>query len=410
MKSFQDLPDIENLKLQIRERDQIIPLKVNNHFHTPYSFSAFTSIDEVFKMAEEEDVTVLGINDFVTTDGYEEFFTKAVQYHKFPMFNIEFMGMIREEQAKGIRVNDPNNPGRTYFCGKGLAYPVSRSTEDQVLLDSVLNESQKQTEEMVDKLDTFLRELNAPFELTFTNIQKEYAKEMVRERHIAKALRIEIKKAFSGTTDQKAFLKQLYGGTESGVDINDNAALDNELRGKLLKAGGKAYVPENEKAFLEVEEIRDWVISVGGIPTYPVLLDDKNGNFTEYEEDAQKLYDSLKTKNIFSIELIPGRNDFTIFRKFVQFFYKKGFTISYGTEHNTPVMEPLTITCREGVELDAELVQISYLGVCVAAAHQYLIAKGLHGYVKDDGTVRFDERTEFEELGDAVIRSFINPK
>ncbi len=408
MKSFIDLPDIDKLNSEKLEKDQIKPLKVNNHFHTPYSFSAFISIDEMFNMADEEDVGVLGINDFITTDGYEEFFNGAVDHHKFPMFNIEFMGMIREEQARGILVNDPDNPGRTYFCGKGLAYPVSRSEKDQVLLDSVLNESQKQTHEMVSLLNDYLKELEAPFELTFKKIQEAYAKEMVRERHIAKALRIEIKKAFHDIKDQKAFLKNLYGGIDSGVDLKDNAALDNELRGKLLKAGGKAYVPENEKAFLEIEEIRDWVINVGGIPTYPVLLDNKDGNYTEYEEDPQKLYESLSAKKIFSIELIPGRNDFSIFKNFVHFFYNKGYIISFGTEHNTPVMQPLTVACSNGVNLDAELMQISYLGVCVIAAHQYLVAKGLPGFVNVDGTGRLDEREEFEILGDAVIRTFIN--
>ena len=135
---------------------------------------------------------------------------------------------------------------------------------------------------MVSLLNSYLKDLEAPFELTFEKIQAGYAKEMVRERHIAKALRIEIKKSFQDLNGQKSFLKKLYGGVETGIDLNDSAALDNELRGKLLKAGGKAYVPESEKAFLEIEEIRDWVISVGGIPTYPVLLDNKDGKFTEY--------------------------------------------------------------------------------------------------------------------------------
>ena len=77
MKSFKDLPDIEKLNSVKLERDKIKPLKVNNHFHTPYSFSAFANIEEVLDMADKEDVAVLGINDFITTDGYEEFFNGA---------------------------------------------------------------------------------------------------------------------------------------------------------------------------------------------------------------------------------------------------------------------------------------------------------------------------------------------
>ncbi|MDO9615578.1 MAG: PHP domain-containing protein, partial [Bacteroidota bacterium] len=71
-------------------------LLVNGHFHTPFSFSAFTEIDQVFKMAEAEGVQVLGINDFYTTDGYAEFADLAAKYKIFPLFNIEFMSLQKD--------------------------------------------------------------------------------------------------------------------------------------------------------------------------------------------------------------------------------------------------------------------------------------------------------------------------
>ena len=45
-------------------------LNVNGHVHSPYSFCSFDSIEQMFKMANKEDVHVLGINDFFTMDGY----------------------------------------------------------------------------------------------------------------------------------------------------------------------------------------------------------------------------------------------------------------------------------------------------------------------------------------------------
>jgi len=45
---------------------------VNAHLHTPYSFSAFTDISQALNMAVNENVKVVGINDFYTTDGYSE--------------------------------------------------------------------------------------------------------------------------------------------------------------------------------------------------------------------------------------------------------------------------------------------------------------------------------------------------
>ena len=91
--------------------------EANGHIHTPYSFSAFDSMDTVFKMAREEEISALGINDFFVTDGYEAFHDGCIRNNIFPLFNIEFIGLLKEEQKAGIRINDPNNPGRIYFSG-----------------------------------------------------------------------------------------------------------------------------------------------------------------------------------------------------------------------------------------------------------------------------------------------------
>jgi len=77
----------------------------------------------------------------------------------------------------------------------------------------------------------------------------------------------------------------------------------------------------------------------------------------------------------------PGRNDFAILKDLVQFFRSKNFVISFGTEHNTPQLDPVKVSCRNGVEMDEELNRIGYEGACIIAAHQYLIAKGEEGFL-----------------------------
>jgi len=384
------------------------PLKVNGHLHSPYSFSAFTNLEQMFQMATSESIKVLGINDFNTTDGYVEFFKLALKYKIFPLFNIEFMGMLADEQANGIRVNDRNNPGRTYFSGKGLRYEAQMDEKNEKILNSIVNESHSQVEEMISKLNDYLKQIGSAIKIGVDEIREKWAKELVRERHIAKALRIKIFEEFS--TDEKLaiFLEKLLGKYVPDSLIDNVPALENEIRARLLKKSGVAYVKENEKAFPEIEKVIEIIVSAGGIPCYPVLLDNKNGDYTEYESDPVKLLDNLKEKNVSSIELIPGRNDFNKLKEFVLFFDKNGFVITLGTEHNTPAMEPVTVSCRDGEVLDRELMLISYRGASVIAAHQYLHAKGREGYVRNDGTARTGEKEYFEQLGNAVIRKFIN--
>jgi len=383
-------------------------LLVNGHFHTPFSFSAFTEIEQVFRMAEAENVQVLGINDFYTTDGYAEFSELSVKYRIFPLFNIEFMSLQKDLQEANIRVNDPANPGRTYFSGKGLSSPLILAEEQLNLLWSVQYESNLQTAEMVEKLNDLLVEVNAGFSFTFDGLKAKYAKNMLRERHIAKALRISIDDKFSNLEEKKAFYEKVFSGKEVKSNLNDVVALENEIRNNLLKSGGRAFVPEDPKAFLSLEQVRDIIIKAGGIPCYPVLLDDAKGNFTDYERNKASLYETLVSKNVYSIELIPGRNTFDVLKEFVSYFRSKNFLITFGTEHNTPQLDPVKVSCSGGVELDADLERIGFEGACIIAAHQYLVAKGKEGYLDMNGIAKTNEYDKFVELGQAVINYFIS--
>lgn len=405
---FSNFPDKQTLLTELKNKGQQKDLLVNGHFHTPYSFSAFTEIEQPFRMAEAEGVQVLGINDFYTTDGYAEFAGLAVKYKIFPLFNIEFMALQRDLQAEGIRVNDPANPGRTYMSGKGLSYPFKIGTAELKLLEQVQHESNVQTAEMVEKLNAFLAELNAGFSFTFEDLKAKYARNMLRERHIAKALRVAIDEKFPSPEEKKAFYTLVFSGKEVKSDMNDVVGLENEIRGNLLKSGGKAFVPEDPKAFLSLEQVKQVIISAGGIPCYPVLLDDPKGIFTDFEGDKEALYADLVEKKIFSLELIPGRNDFAILKDFVRFFRSKNFLITFGTEHNTPQLDPVKVSCRGGVELDEELIRIGFEGACIIAAHQYLVANGQEGFLNADGAAKTKEYDSFVELGQAVITHFIS--
>ncbi len=381
--------------------------EVNGHFHTPYSFSAFRDLRQVFDMAKEEQVKILGINDFYTMAGYEEFQDLAEDYKLFPMFNIEFMGLLKDEQKNGIRVNDPTNPGRTYFSGKGLDFPVSLEGSSLKKLENVRAESLNQTRKMVELASQQLQTVDPELTLDYDDILDKYTKGMVRERHIARVIRIKIFDKYSSESQRKEMLKKLYQGKETVVNINNAAALEGEIRNNLLKSGGVAFVKEDPKAFLEIDEVIRIITDAGGIPTYPVLLDDKSGDYTEYEEDMEQLYKELTGRNIYSIELIPGRNDFSNLKEFVTFFSDRHFVITFGTEHNTPELIPLRISTRGGVDLDEELKRINFEGACVIAAHQYLRAKGDEGYIERNGKPRLSNRDEFIELGNAVIEYFL---
>ncbi|MBN1822568.1 MAG: hypothetical protein JW833_17730 [Prolixibacteraceae bacterium] len=406
---FKNFPDKEEMLKMDRQQSGVEIPEINGHIHTPHSFSAFKNMEQPFVLAKKENIAVLGINDFYTTDGYEEFALLALKHKVFPLFNIEFMALQNDLQEAGIRVNDPNNPGRTYLSGKGLNFPVSMSEKSFSVIKTIQDESNRQTYKMVEKLNAFLEKGGIDLFFNAEKLHKSLAKNLFRERHIAQAVRIAVFAKEETLEGRKNLLEKIFLGKKVKSSLDDVASLENEIRGNLLKAGGPAFVEEDPRAFLSLEEVTDLIIDTGGIPCYPVLLDDSAGNFTDYEADREKLYKALTEKGIYFIELIPGRNDAKILKEFVSWFHQKGFVITFGTEHNTPKLDPMLISCRGGVPLDNELKIINFEGAAIIAAHQYLNAKGEEGFLK--GILpKLEEKEKFTELGKAVIRNFINKK
>lgn len=395
-----DYPDRDTLQRMYAEG----PLpEVNAHIHTPYSFSAFDNISQIFDMALREKIVAVGINDFFVADGYGPFCREALKNNIFPLFNIEFISLLKMEQQAGIRINDPNNPGRCYFSGKGLDYPFSLDRRLSEKLDGVVVESQLQVKEMILKCNNWFKSLHADIQLDYDTIRHRFAKELVRERHVAKAIRVAVFEKCTSGPDQKARFTVIFDGKEPKSAMTDIPGLENEIRGNLLKSGGKAFVEEDENAFMSLDEVIQIITSAGGIPCYPVLLDDKNGAYTEYEQDPKVLCQKLTERNIACLELIPGRNEAGHLQRFVEYFNDAGFVILMGTEHNTPEMIPLSCDTRDRKPLNDYLKRTSFEGTCIVAAHQYLRAHGQRGFLGRDGLPNRGDKDHFIKLGSAVI-------
>ena len=341
-------------------------IDVNAHLHTPYSFSAFSDVKQALDMAASEGVKVVGINDFYSMDGYKDWKEGCAERALFPLFGIEFISLNAEDQAAGLRVNDPNNPGRTYISGKGLAYPVILSGEEARQLADVKAESNAQVERMCVKLNEHLKTVGEEFTLDFAKIAADLTRGSIRERHLAKALRIAIAAAAGVPADHYA---KIFGQPAKS-DVSNVAAIENEIRSRLLKAGGAAFVPEDPKAFLPMTTVQRIIEAAGGIPTYPFLADDAKGNFTDFEGDLQEAADTLKKRGFRSVEFITTRNTTEVLEQYAGYLEDEGFIVSFGSEHNTPAMEPIKLRTRDAADLSDKLKAINFRGACAIAAHQ----------------------------------------
>lgn len=381
-------------------------LNVNCHLHTPYSFSAFEDIDDALNRAVKEGVKVVGINDFYTSKGFKEWKIGCDKRKLIPLFGIEFISLNQDDQIAGLRVNDPANPGRTYISGKGLAYPFNLPEPFASQLLAVEEESNKQVAAMCVKLNEFLQRIDAGFTLDLAWIKKEFTQGSLRERHLARALRIKLFEYCKGDLVKiDLLLKEIFGGKSIISVLTDIASLENEIRENLLKKGGEAYVAEHPDAFLPLQSVCDIIIAAGGIPTYPFLADNEKGEYTDFENNLERVTKQLAERGFHSVEFITTRNDINLLEKYAGYLHEKGFVVTFGSEHNTPQMEPIVLYARHNKQLTERLKQINFEGACVIAAHQHLVSQGLEGYIDSSGYADRTKRKEFIELGESLIKS-----
>jgi sugar phosphate isomerase/epimerase len=372
---------------------------VNAHLHTPFSFSAFGSVDEALDQAAAEGVRVVGINDFYTTDGYGEWDAGCRARGLYPLFGIEMIALDQEFQRAGIKVNDPSNPGRTYISGKGLAFPARLPEPYAGELAAVRRATDAQVRAMCSKLNDLAAKIGAGFALDADEITRTLTRGSLRERHLAKALRLAVWVRETDDDARRRLLEKFFGGKGLKADIANDAAVENEIRGNLLKAGGAAFVAETPEAFLPVGEVTAIIEAAGGIPTYPFLADDAAGNFTDFEADLTKTIAELRAKGIHSTEFISTRNSAAELERYAAGLWEAGFVVTLGTEHNTPAPEPILLSTRGGAPLTDRLREINYRGACVVAAHQHNYA--LTGQAYDPA-----KRDEYAAKGDKLIRQW----
>jgi hypothetical protein len=405
---LKDFPEKEELLMAYRQDGHTDNLEVNCHLHSPYSFSSFDSIQAIFKQADDENIKVLGINDFFNADGYEEFYQNSLEHRIFPLFNIEIVGLLKDEQDKNFRINDPNNPGRIYISGKGLDFPFELDPAMECMLKNVRYESQLHVKEIVEQANQFLGSLNPAMKLKFSEIKRVFARDYVTERHVARAIRTLIFEKIQAKSQRHDFLDKISKGLGKDSDNQDIASLENGIRSNFLKSGGMAFIAESAVAFLPLSDVVQIILNAGGIPCYTVLLDNESGLCTEYEANKQILMNELLAHNIHCIEFIPFRNDAETLENYADYFEENGFIVLFGTAHSTPDLIPLRITSRGGIYLNEKLSGISFQGASMIAAHQYLRAKGKRGYLDLDGNPAIKQREDFVELGKSVIYRFLN--
>ena len=383
------------------------PVSFNTHIHLPPNFSAFETVQQAVDLAAEQGVQVLGVGNYYDFSVYQDFVKAVREKGIFPLFGTEIIALETELQQKGIRINDPGNPGKYYICGKGISRFDQYTPRAEELLKQIRQSDTLRMREMTDKMaavfsacgiDTGLDEA-----AVIARIVKRHGcdPEMVtlQERHLAQVFQeVFFEKVPADQRVQK--LTDLFGVIPQSASF-DAVGVQNEIRSHLMKAGKSCFVPET---FVNLAQAKELIAELGGIACYPVLADGSKQR-CEYETPVENLIETLKAEQYAMVELIPLRNQPDVLTEYVTAIRKAGIVVVAGTEHNTLDLLPIAPMCAGDQPIPKEVNDIFWEGVCVLAAHAFLKACGQNGFVEAAGDAEA-KITEFSRIGAVVLQRY----
>ncbi|MHB8960067.1 MAG: hypothetical protein ACYDAN_10615 [Candidatus Limnocylindrales bacterium] len=361
-------------------------LAANTHVHLPPNFSAFNDVEDAVAAAAAEGMRAIGGSNFFDLRVYRRLADAAHAAGMVPLYGLELISVVEPLRAAGTRVNDPANPGRMYLCGKGVD-PFREPTPTAARIDAAIRAaSRERAARMTSLLRAAFASAGVELALDDTAIAADVAAGagvpvdwvVLQERHLAMAFQRALFEAVA-PEDRASRLEAAYGVTPSAVA--DPAAVQGEIRSRLMRAGGPAFIEETPLSFGDAYRL---ILEWGGIPSYPTLADGASP-ICPFEASPQDLARQLGELGIHAAELIPMRNAPEMVDAYVHAFRDVGMVVTAGTEHNTLARIPVEPLARGGAPLSEATRAILYEGACVVAGHQAELASGQPGFVDADG-------------------------
>lgn len=379
------------------------PRDHNAHLHLPPNFSAFETVEQAVRLAHEQGLSLLCASNYYDHRIYEGFGRACLAKGIFPAVGLEIISFDAGLSADGVRVNDPGNPGRFYANGLGTARIVDPPAEPAETLATIRRNDEARMAEMVSRVNGLMAERGVAVRLSVEGIAESLVARhgadprtiVLQERHIVQALQAAL---FAAAGGDPTDLVQKAAGSALAKPT-DPVAVQNDLRGHLLKAGKPGYV---EERFVDFQTACRTILGLGGIPCYAILGDGANP-VPEFEADPDRLVGYLRERNIHMAQFIPRRNQLAFVERYAEVLRAAEIVLTVGTEHNTLELIPLQPAAIGPTPLTPRLRELFWEGACVTAAHQVLVSRGEAGYLDAEGN-RIGEPERFACVGDGLIR------
>lgn len=311
----------------------------NLHCHTTFSYNAYNlSPTGIAWLARQRGIPLMGIVDFDTLDGVEEFLEACDAVGVRGTAGIETRVFVPEFAE--LEMNSPGEPGVLYHMGVGLTSGTVADPVAAAILTDLGAQSARRNRELVERVNAYL----APVMLDYdADVLPLTPSGNATERHIVAAYLAVAARHHNTADAQAAFWAQKLelDSDSARALLHDPPALQNRMRAKLMKRGGVGYVQPDHNTFPPLDRFHQLVVACGALPCAAWLDGSSSG-----EQRMDELLDLLMAQGVVALNIIPDRNwDFadaqvqaqkvTALHAVVELAQQRELPIIVGTEMNS---------------------------------------------------------------------------
>ncbi|MDD3154460.1 MAG: PHP domain-containing protein [Victivallaceae bacterium] len=271
---------------------------LNMHCHSFFSYNGYGYTPSYLAyLAKRRNFQAVGLVDFDVLDGMDEFLFAAGKLKVKAVVGMETRVFIPE--LADVEINSPGEPGIAYHLGCGF----SRVPEsEKAFLAGLRKRANDRTRKLVGLVNDYLKPLTIDFEAT---AKKFTPGGNVTERHVCEAYRIAAEAMYPDAAERAAFWGKKLSATDADASkwMSDPVKLEGAIRSKTMKKGGVGYIAPTPESFPCIDEMNNFIIACGAVPTVAWL----NG-LSAGESDPAKLLELHQDKGAGAVTLIPDRN------------------------------------------------------------------------------------------------------
>jgi hypothetical protein len=372
---------------------------INLHVHTNQSFSYFRSPVEAVWHAYNQGIKYFGINDHYTIDGHSEFRSACEIMKLKATFSVEAVAMDQDRLRRKRRFNDPDNPGRIYIIGKGVACDLEEESREQKILQTMRDSIRERNKKITEKMNKYCDDKGCAVDLSYSDVRSLTPRGNTTERHVAQAFCEKINSLYPDINMRQSIYKKLLDTDIDEETLSDAANLQTIVRAKLVKNSMPCYVEESSRAFTTIKNLVDIHRKYGAIPSYGLM----GGPITEEEEDLEELVDTVTGFGMFAFDMFEFRTELNRAKEIIEIAAFYGIPVFIGTEHNTKTLMPLTGEIGKAPEAYEYLKKSADF----ILGHQLMSHLCGFGYLNEKGIPRIEDRVEglnfFSNIGDMEL-------